>query len=126
MAMTPRLSQSAPGAPPREALDDTIEDSFPASDPPSSIPNPSYASSATVDRMPPVEGRLARAIEEQTARLPADTFLWAAVGTMGVSAALQLTGKRHASLFVGQWAPAFLLLGIYSKLVKEFGFDDRF
>lgn len=74
---------------------------------------------------PPVEGRLARAIEEQTARLPADTFLWAAVATMGVSAALQLTGKRHASLFVGQWAPAFLLLGIYSKLVKEFGFDDR-
>jgi hypothetical protein len=42
---------------------------------------------------------------------------------MGVSAALQLAGKRHASLFVGQWAPAFLLLGVYNKLVKEFGSD---
>jgi hypothetical protein len=126
MAMTPRIFQSTPVPPAREALDDTIEDSFPASDPPSSIPDPSYSSSASYDRAPePAEGRLARAFEEQTARLPADTFLWAAVASMGVSAALQLTGKRHASLFVGQWAPAFLLLGIYNKLVKEFGFDER-
>ena len=66
---------------------------------------------------------VAKAIEEQTAKLPSDTFLWAAVGSMGVSAALQLAGKRHASLFVGQWAPAFLLLGVYNKLVKEFGSD---
>jgi hypothetical protein len=116
----------------REALDDTIEDSFPASDPPSSIPDPSYASggsesyaSGGYDRGPASygEGRLARAIEEQTAKLPSDTFLWAAVGSMGVSAALQLAGKRHASLFVGQWAPAFLLLGVYNKLVKELGSD---
>jgi hypothetical protein len=126
MAMTPRIFPSTPTAPAREALDDTIEDSFPASDPPSSIPDPSYTSTASYDRVPePAEGRLARVIEEQTARLPPDAFLWAAVGSMGVSAALQLTGRRHASLFVGQWAPAFLLLGIYNKLVKEFGFDDR-
>lgn len=126
MAITPRFYPSTPTAPPREALDDTIEDSFPASDPPSSIPDPSYTSSPSYDPVPePAAGRLARAIEEQTARLPADTFLWAAVGSMGVSAALQLAGRRQASLFVGQWAPAFLLLGIYNKLVKEFGFDDR-
>jgi hypothetical protein len=36
---------------------------------------------------------------------------------------LQATGKRHASLFVGQWAPAFLLLGVYNKLVKQLGSD---
>jgi hypothetical protein len=46
-------------------------------------------------------------------------FLWAAVGAMGVSAGLQVAGQKHASLFVGQWAPAFLLLGIYNKLVKR-------
>jgi hypothetical protein len=131
MAMTPRIFPPTPAAPARETLDDTIEDSFPASDPPSSIPDPSYsdppyASSASYGRAPePAGGRLARAFEEQTAKLPADTFLWAAVASMGVSAALQLTGKRQASLFVGQWAPAFLLLGIYNKLVKEFGFDER-
>jgi hypothetical protein len=124
MANTPRSFPSTPISS-REALDDTIEDSFPASDPPSSIPDPSSAASVGDDRSPSwyAEGRLARTIEEQTAKLPSDTFLWAAVGSMGVSAALQLAGKRHASLFVGQWAPAFLLLGVYNKLVKELGSD---
>ena len=129
--MTPRrIFPSTPAEPVRDALDDTIEDSFPASDPPSSNPAPSYAASSS----PPstsswrLEGGLAKAIEHQTAKLPSDTFLWAAVGSMGVSAALQLAGKRHASLFVGQWAPAFLLLGVYNKLVKQLGSDvsERF
>jgi hypothetical protein len=69
------------------------------------------------------EGAVARSIEEQTARLPSDFFLWLAVSSMAVSAALQLTGKRHGSLFVGQWAPAFLLFGVYNKLVKQRGSD---
>ena len=69
------------------------------------------------------EGRVARAIEEQTAKLPSDTFLWAAVGSMAVAAFLQLTERRHASLFVGQWAAPLLLFGIYNKLVKIGGSD---
>ena len=31
------------------------------------------------------EGTVARTIEEQTAKLPSDVFLWAAIGSMGVS-----------------------------------------
>lgn len=69
------------------------------------------------------EGSIARAIEEQTARLPSDTFLWAAVAAMGVSLAMQLSGKKHAGLFVGQWAAPFLLFGVYNKLVKVAGSD---
>jgi hypothetical protein len=69
------------------------------------------------------EGPVARAIEEQTAKLPSDTFLWAAVGAMGVSLILQLAGQQHKSLFVGQWAAPFLLLGVYNKLVKVEGHD---
>lgn len=69
------------------------------------------------------EGRLARSIERQTARLPSDTFLWAAVGSMAVSAASQLMGNRHVSLFIGQWAPTILILGLYNKLVKQLGSD---
>ena len=69
------------------------------------------------------EGSIARAIEQQTARLPSDTFLWAAVGAIGVSLALQSMGQRHMSLFVGQWAPTFLVLGLYNKLVKVEGSD---
>ena len=71
------------------------------------------------------EGPVAKAIEEQTAKLPSDTFLWLAVAAMGVSMALQLSGKRHASIFIGQWAPSFLLFGVYNKLVKQLGSDRR-
>ncbi|HYE63652.1 MAG TPA: hypothetical protein VD997_16795 [Phycisphaerales bacterium] len=70
------------------------------------------------------EGPVARAIEEQTAKLPSDLFLWAAVGSMVVSAAFQATGKKNASMFVGQWAPSFLILGLYNKLVKIEGHDQ--
>jgi len=69
------------------------------------------------------EGAVARSIEEQTAKLPSDTFLWAALGSMAVSLTLQLMGKKEESLFIGQWAPSFLLFGIYNKLVKVAGSD---
>ena len=69
------------------------------------------------------EGPLAKAIEEQTAKLPSDLFLWAALGSMGVSAVLQLSGKKQTSQFVGQWVPSLLLLGVYNKIVKVAGSD---
>jgi hypothetical protein len=69
------------------------------------------------------EGRVAKTIEEQTAKLPSDTFLWMAVGAMTTSATLQMLGNKHVSLFVGQWAPTFLLFGLYNKLVKQLGSD---
>jgi hypothetical protein len=46
-----------------------------------------------------------------------------AVGAMVTSATLQIMGNRHVSLFVGQWAPTFLILGMYNKLVKQLGSD---
>ena len=69
------------------------------------------------------EGKVARAIEDQTAKLPSDTFLWAAAASIATSAALQMMGNKHASVFVGQWAPTFLILGLYNKLVKQLGSD---
>ena len=69
------------------------------------------------------EGRVAKTIEDQTAKLPSDAFLWMAVGSMAVSATLQIMGNKHGSLFVGQWAPTFLIFGIYNKLVKQLGSD---
>jgi hypothetical protein len=71
------------------------------------------------------EGQVARTIEEQTAKLPSDTFLWAALGAMAVSAALQIAGDKKTSLFIGQWAPSFLLLGLYNKIVKVAGSDGQ-
>ncbi len=81
------------------------------------------------------EGPVARGIEKQTAKLPSDIFLWAAGASILGSLLLQsmkpsrtalFTGGRRTgelSTFVGQWAPTFLLLGIYNKLVKVAGSD---
>src|SRR4051794_4423950 len=69
------------------------------------------------------EGTVARTIEQQTAKLPSDLFLWAAGGSIVGSLLLQAMGKQHESLFVGQWAPTFLILGLYNKLVKVAGSD---
>jgi hypothetical protein len=69
------------------------------------------------------EGRVAEAIEQQTAKLPSDTFLWLAGGSIATSLTLKLMGRDHEALFVGQWAPTFLILGLYNKLVKLMGSD---
>ena len=69
------------------------------------------------------EGKVATAIEEQTAKLPSDIFLWAALAAMGASLTLKCLGKQHTALFVGQWPAPFLLLGLYNKLVKLEGHD---
>lgn len=71
------------------------------------------------------EGKVAKAIEEQTAKLPSDLFLWAALGAIGGSLTLKLLKKDQEALFVGQWAAPFLLLGIYNKLVKLEGHDSE-
>ncbi len=69
------------------------------------------------------EGTIARTIEEQTAKLPSDLFLWAAVGAIGTSLILELSGKEEKAHFLGQWVAPFLLLGVYNKLVKIGGSD---
>ena len=69
------------------------------------------------------EGPIARQIEDQTARVPSDAFLWAALGTMAVAATVQFVERKQWSLFLGQWAAPLLLFGLYNKLVKVAGSD---
>jgi|SRR5690242_3961749 hypothetical protein len=69
------------------------------------------------------EGRLAKKIESETAKIPSDVFLWAAIGSMAVSMSCRIAGNKNKSLFFGQWAAPFLLFGIYNKLVKQLGHD---
>jgi len=69
------------------------------------------------------EGEVAKAIEHETAKLPSDLFLWAACGSIVGSLGLQATGRRHLALFVGQWVPTLLILGLYNKIVKVAGSD---
>lgn len=69
------------------------------------------------------EGKLAKFIENQTAKLPSDIFLWAAGASILGSLMLKLSGRKNQSLFVGQWAPTILILGLYNKIVKVAGSD---
>jgi hypothetical protein len=69
------------------------------------------------------EGTMTRSVESQTARVPSMGYLGAAIGSMAASAILKAFRKDQWSLFVGQWAPAFLILGLYNKLVKQHGSD---
>ena len=69
------------------------------------------------------EGAVARTIEQQTAKFPSDTFLWAAMGSIGLSLAMMLAGQEKKAHFIGQWAPTLLILGLYNKMVKLHGSD---
>ncbi len=72
-----------------------------------------------------LEGPVAKAIEQQTAKLPSDAFLWTALGAVAASLTLQVIGQKNMSNFVGQWAPTILILGLYNKLVKVQGSDQQ-
>ena len=93
---------------------DTIKDS---------VGRMSDSASSSIGSMGHGEGAVARAIEEQTAKLPSDVFLWAAGASILGSLALQVMGKREVSNFVGQWVPTLLVLGVYNKIVKTMGHD---
>ncbi|QEK51313.1 hypothetical protein FYC62_06270 [Pedobacter aquae] len=69
------------------------------------------------------EGKVAKTIEDKTAQVPSDAYLWVAVAAMGTSLTLKLMGKKHTALFIGQWVAPFLLFGIYNKIVKTEGHD---
>ncbi|MEX0741288.1 MAG: hypothetical protein WD079_00725 [Phycisphaeraceae bacterium] len=69
------------------------------------------------------EGGYAKPIEQYTSKLPSDTFLWAAGASILGSLALRTMGRPDDAQFVGQWAPTFLILGLYNKVVKVLGSD---
>ena len=67
------------------------------------------------------ESQLTRILEQQSAKLPSDFFLFTALAAMGCSVALELAGNSRLSRFVGMWPPALLTMGMYNKLVKVMG-----
>jgi hypothetical protein len=69
------------------------------------------------------EGKIATAIERQTAKVPSDVFLWAAGASIAGSLMLKTMKRDTDALFVGQWVATFLLLGVYNKMVKLMGSD---
>lgn len=76
---------------------------------------------APVLRAEHAENPLTRMIEQQTAKISSDYFLFTALASMAVSLALELSGRTRASRFIGMWVSPLLTLGVYNKLVKVLG-----
>ncbi|HEY0253553.1 MAG TPA: hypothetical protein VGC41_18600 [Kofleriaceae bacterium] len=69
------------------------------------------------------EGAATKAIEKVTATIPSATWLVLGGGAIVSSIVLKAMGKHVSANFVGQWAPTFLMLGLYNKMVKLLGSD---
>jgi len=69
------------------------------------------------------EDKFTGAIESQTAKIPSSGYLAAALASMAASAVLKIVCRDEWALFVGQWVPAFLIMGVYNKMVKQHGTD---
>ncbi|MBC7537411.1 MAG: hypothetical protein H7281_01215 [Bacteriovorax sp.] len=70
------------------------------------------------------EGKVTKAIEKQTAKIPSSIFLVLAGGAVALSLGFAMSKKKKDwATFVGQWVPTILLLGVYDKIVKTYGSD---
>ncbi|AKQ69839.1 hypothetical protein A176_006751 [Myxococcus hansupus] len=80
-----------------------------------------YQDAPPVVRGEHAEASFTRLIEQQTAKVPSHVFLVASLAAMGVSFALEVSGRSRPSRFIGQWVSPLLVMGVYNKLVKIFG-----
>jgi hypothetical protein len=67
------------------------------------------------------EGTITKAIEQYTSAVPSGVYLSLALGSIGLSAVLKMSGRDKGAQFVGHWVPTILILGLYNKLVKLHG-----
>ena len=73
----------------------------------------------------PREDEVTKTIEKYTAAVPSSAYLAVAVGAMGASLLFQLAGRGKWGNFIAQWVPTWLILGLYNKIVKLEGHDQR-
>ena len=69
------------------------------------------------------EGTTTKMIEQYTSQVPSGFYLALAIGSVGLSLYLKTKGRDRDAVFVGQWVPTILLMGLYNKLVKLEGSD---
>jgi hypothetical protein len=55
---------------------------------------------------------------EVTDKVPESVWYWASLVSIVASMVLFFAQKRQESVFVGQWAPTFLLFGLFHKVLK--------
>jgi hypothetical protein len=73
----------------------------------------------------PTEDRFTKTVEDYTATVPSSAYLGVAVAAMGASLLFQMTGQGKWGNFLAQWVPTWLIIGLYNKVVKLEGHDQR-
>jgi hypothetical protein len=71
----------------------------------------------------PREDEFTKQVERYTAAIPSSGYLAIAIGAMVASLMLQLVGRGKWGNFIAQWAPTWLIIGLYNKMVKLEGHD---
>ena len=67
------------------------------------------------------EDPFTRLIEQQTAKVPSQVFLFTSFCAMATSLGLELARRERAARFIGLWVTPLLVMGVYNKLVKTLG-----
>ena len=73
----------------------------------------------TEQRPSATEDEFTKSVEAYTAAIPSSAYLAVAVGAMALSLFCQMTGRGKWGNFIAQWVPAWLIIGLYNKVVKQ-------
>lgn len=57
--------------------------------------------------------------------VPSSVYFGLTLGSITASALLFLMGKRHTSIFIGEWAPTFLVSALFYKLLNPSARNTR-
>ena len=75
----------------------------------------------TMDKVQKGTRMVNQKVEMISEKTPSLLFAGAALASIALSLILQMRGKRQWALFVGHWAPTFMLFGLYNKANKTVG-----
>jgi hypothetical protein len=68
---------------------------------------------------PAIERAHQHPLPQRLTEVGRDVFLLGATLSIGAALMLRALGRQHDALFVGQWAPTLLLLGLYTQRHPE-------